>query len=1136
MAATAGGGASPGGGGGAALEEECEVVRVRVKKNEGQQPPEFRSFAVDPQITSLDVLQHILARAFDLQGKKSFVLSFAARDGQGQDTFVPLLSDGDLANAFNCARPTLRLRLDVRNPPDSPLLEDWDIISPREVAAAEPVPERRSLLAAALPFTQALLAQVGRTLARAQAALAWPEGTPAVSPPPPPPPPCAPLSDADLRSYLGPGGRLLRPHDLRLHVFHGGVEPGLRKVVWRYLLNVFPAGLTGQERLSHLRLKAAEYSSLKVALAARAAPAELAQVAAAVRKDVVRTDRAHPYFGGPEEGHPHLAALQALLTTFALGHPRLSYCQGMSDVAAPLLAVLDDEAQAFLCFCSLMRRLAPRFRPGGRGLARAFGHLRRLLRRADPQFWAFLAARGAHDLLFCYRWLLLELKREFAFEDALKVLEITWSSLPPAPPPPPEGVPLLGAPLGARRAGRALRERRGLRPRPPRRRRRRRRRNVEEEEEEGGGEGAGGGFGALKGSCDGPEGVKSSSDDPGCPTSSGDIPGGSKSSSDDPGGSTSSSKVSGGPMSSSDVLKGPKSSCDIPGGSKSSSDVLKGPKSSSDGPGGSTSFSEVSGGPTTSSDGPGGSRSSSDGPEGPTNSSDGPEGPTSSSGSSGGLNTSSDSPEGPKSSGDVSNGPKTSNKVLESPKSFSDVLEGSKGSQEGPKSPSDVPDGPRDSQESPKSFKNIQEGLESSSDVPKGHKSSRDVPKGHKSSRDDSKGHKSSRDVPKGHKSSRKVQGRPSRGVGGAPESSKDSEPGGPRRVEEATDALEMEQRPQSLCWAAAEDPRKGQGGPREGHDPREGRGDLREGRGDPKEGFDDPKEGQDDPREGGDDPDGLKVQDDLREGHSLGEDHNNPKGDHHDSRDGRHDPKVDHHGFRDGHNDLKHGHDDLKEGHGDLRHGHNDLKEGRDDLRHGHNDLRHGHDDPKEGCGHPSHGHDDPRHDHHDPKDIHDDLKHGHHHHPKDDHVHHDLTDHPIRTTRHHPTTPDDPWGGRWAWEDPSTTSSSSSCSSCSSSSSSSDEEVTVEDDGAPLPPPEELGQGNPFLLFVCLAMLLEQRDAVMARGGDYNEVAMHFDRLVRRHQLPRVLRRAKALFARYLEGWGATAPGGPPAGPPSG
>ncbi|PNJ04888.1 TBC1D25 isoform 2 [Pongo abelii] len=52
----------------AAEEEEREVVRVRVKKCESFLPPEFRSFAVDPQITSLDVLQHILIRAFDLSG------------------------------------------------------------------------------------------------------------------------------------------------------------------------------------------------------------------------------------------------------------------------------------------------------------------------------------------------------------------------------------------------------------------------------------------------------------------------------------------------------------------------------------------------------------------------------------------------------------------------------------------------------------------------------------------------------------------------------------------------------------------------------------------------------------------------------------------------------------------------------------------------------------------------------------------------------------------------------------------------------------------------------------------------------------------------------------------------------------
>ena len=34
--------------------------------------------------------------------------------------------------------------------------------------------------------------------------------------------------------------------------------------------------------------------------------------------------------------------------------------------------------------------------------------------------------------MYLFRWLLLEMKREFPFEMALKALEVTWSSLPPA--------------------------------------------------------------------------------------------------------------------------------------------------------------------------------------------------------------------------------------------------------------------------------------------------------------------------------------------------------------------------------------------------------------------------------------------------------------------------------------------------------------------------------------------------------------------------------------------------------------------------------------------------------------------------------------------------------------------------------
>lgn len=116
----------------------------------------------------------------------------------------------------------------------------------------------------------------------------------------------------------------------------------------------------------------------------------------------------------------------------------------MSDMASPILAVMDNEAHAFICFCGIMKRLGGNFRPDGQLMSLKFQHLKLLLQYSDPEFYSYLVSRGADDLFFCYRWLLLELKREFAFDDALRMLEITWSSLPPDPPE--TEVELLGPP------------------------------------------------------------------------------------------------------------------------------------------------------------------------------------------------------------------------------------------------------------------------------------------------------------------------------------------------------------------------------------------------------------------------------------------------------------------------------------------------------------------------------------------------------------------------------------------------------------------------------------------------------------------------------------------------------------------
>lgn len=70
----------------------------------------------------------------------------------------------------------------------------------------------------------------------------------------------------------------------------------------------------------------------------------------------------------------------------------------------------------------------------------------------------------------------------------------------------------------------------------------------------------------------------------------------------------------------------------------------------------------------------------------------------------------------------------------------------------------------------------------------------------------------------------------------------------------------------------------------------------------------------------------------------------------------------------------------------------------------------------------------------------------------------------------------------------------------------------------GCPLPPPNEFGGGNPFLMFLCITLLLQHRDYVMRNQMDYNEMAMHFDKMVRRHNVTKVLNQARQLFAGYL------------------
>lgn len=394
-----------------------EAVRVRVERSPHVES-EVKKFSVDPEITSFEMLQTIVARSYEIQGE--FNISYMIRDKLGHPKYLPLASDWDLDAAVSTASdPFLKLRVETL--PRDKALDEWDVITPFDFAlfSSESAVNKTSL-------ADSFLSQMEKTFTFLQKAFHLNDNTSGTNQK-------SPMSNMEFHSYLDSDGRLIRPKELRLSVFQGGIEPSLRSVVWKHILNVYSENLTQSEQLAYLARKNEEYEKLRDCWASKQdrLPEEVKRLTNNVWKDVLRTDRTHKFYSGSD--NKNLTSLFNILTTYALTHPTVSYCQGMSDIASPLLVVMKHEGHTYLCFCALMERLKNNFDHDGRSMMMKFNHLSFLLQYYDPEFHQYLEKQGATDLIFCYRWLLLELKREFAFDDALHMLEVLWSSLPPSP-------------------------------------------------------------------------------------------------------------------------------------------------------------------------------------------------------------------------------------------------------------------------------------------------------------------------------------------------------------------------------------------------------------------------------------------------------------------------------------------------------------------------------------------------------------------------------------------------------------------------------------------------------------------------------------------------------------------------------
>ncbi|XP_010919342.1 rab GTPase-activating protein 22 isoform X2 [Elaeis guineensis] len=123
----------------------------------------------------------------------------------------------------------------------------------------------------------------------------------------------------------------------------------------------------------------------------------------------------------------HAARLVAILEAYALYDPEIGYCQGMSDLLSPILAVMEEDHEAFWCFVSFMWKARHNFRLDEVGIRRQLKTVSKIIKFKDSHLYRHLEKLQAEDCFFVYRMVVVMFRRELTFEQTLCLWEVMWA-------------------------------------------------------------------------------------------------------------------------------------------------------------------------------------------------------------------------------------------------------------------------------------------------------------------------------------------------------------------------------------------------------------------------------------------------------------------------------------------------------------------------------------------------------------------------------------------------------------------------------------------------------------------------------------------------------------------------------------
>lgn len=239
-----------------------------------------------------------------------------------------------------------------------------------------------------------------------------------------------PLGSDEWATFLDLEGRVVDSKALKERIFHGGMEHSIRQEVWKFLLGYYKFDSTNAERQYLSLIKKEEYQILKsqwqsISQTQAKKFSKFRERKSRIEKDVVRTDRSLPYYAGDD--NPNLDRLRDILLTYSFYNFDLGYCQGMSDLLSPILFVMEDESEAFWCFVALMERLGPNFDRDQNGMHSQLLALSKLVEILDSPLHNYFKQADCLNYFFCFRWILIQFKREFEYDKVMRLWEVLWT-------------------------------------------------------------------------------------------------------------------------------------------------------------------------------------------------------------------------------------------------------------------------------------------------------------------------------------------------------------------------------------------------------------------------------------------------------------------------------------------------------------------------------------------------------------------------------------------------------------------------------------------------------------------------------------------------------------------------------------